>query len=464
MRPHLPFSKLFQKRFPNKKFSVFFLGAFFIVPSFIAITFFITQKSAPATSELAYIEYSPNGEESGSIVPASCDSAFPYGWPGVAPLYLSSRTRMRSWQYSGSHFSGDCVTACPSGVGTYDPYWNPSATGCCVANTGAGCWSAANACGTRGWGTINCAGSCTGVTPANPWYLGVACNSVANSCGSVGAGTYNCAANCSGVTPADPWYLNTSCTVTNVCGASNTGTYPCSGICSVSAPALPLGYGLACTSTPNNCGSTTSGIGGCSGCPAVAPADIPLGTVCQGPPNACGMTTPGTVTCTGCTSTVAPSNLLCDLAICKNNCTSTLNRTGNFTVPSGPPTTTLKACFYQGGTSACASGVDVTGSATWTETNAPKDALYFSSTGVLNARYINGDEVFHVSYLGVTKSPQVTVVCIPNTCTIAPAKVVTDTYCPEITQDTGVPTGCDGLTLICPGTRKCNYNWREATP
>ncbi len=296
-----------------------------------------------------------------------------------------------------------------------------------------------------------------------PAGYGWGCAGPANSCGWANAGTIGCAG-CSAPAMADPWYLGVSCTMTNICGVSNTGTYPCSGICNVSAPALPAGYGVACTSPANNCGSTTSGIGGCTGCPAVAPADIALGLVCQGPANACGMTIAGTTTCTGCSSTTAPSNALCDLAVCKNNCTSTLDRTGNFTVASGPPNTTLRACFYQAGTPACASGVNVTASAAWTETNTPKDAMYFSPTGVLNARYVNGNEIFNVSYLGVTKSPQVTVVCIPNTCSIAPAKAVTDTYCPEVTQDTGVPTGCDGLTLICPGTRKCNYNWREATP
>ena len=309
-------------------------------------------------------------------------------------------------------------------------------------------------------------------------------------------------ASCASNLHDDPWY-GSACNACNACGACNSGSIQCSGTpeygiwdtmgvwwgerlantlgltwtssgivnplgspgaCSVGAPALPSGYGTACTSAANNCGSTNSGVIGCSGCSAVAPADIPLGSACSGPANACGMTIPGTITCGGCSSTVAPSDALCDLAICKNSCSSTLNRSGNFTVASGPPSTTLKACFYQAGTSACASGVDITGSATWTETNAPKDAIYFSPTGVLNARYVNGDETFNVSYLGVTKSPRVTVTCIPNTCSIAPAKTVTDTYCPEVTQDTGVPTGCDGMTLVCPGTRKCNYNWREIAP
>lgn len=299
-----------------------------------------------------------------------------------------------------------------------------------------------------------------------------------------------------------PWY-GTACSECNACGVCDTGTIQCGtpynglwvdlglgtwywfdwrfdsggavstlygwvpgtpGACSVSAPALPAGYGGGCVSVANNCGSTNPGTITCGGCNAVAPADIPLGSACSGPANACGMTIPGTITCAGCNSTVAPSNALCDLAICKNSCNSSLDRSGNFTVASGTPSTTLKACFYQAGTGACTGGVDVTGSATWTETNAPKDAIYFSPTGVLNARSVNGDETFNTSYLGVTKSPRVTVTCIPNTCSIAPAKTVTDTYCPEVTQDTGVPTGCDGMTLICPGTRKCNYNWREIAP
>ena len=371
--------------------SIFF-GSLALFSLLLLTTFVITKGPIPPTSEIAYTEHSPSGEEAGSVVPASCDSAAPFGWAGMGGLYFDWSTGV--WRNSGSHFNGDCLTTCPTGVGTYDPYYNPSASGCCVATTGWGCWSAPNACGAQGWGTINCAGACTGVTPANPWW-----------------------------------------------------------------------YGNACVSPANNCGSTNSGAIGCSGgCNAVAPADIPLGTACQGPANACGMRTPGVITCSGCDSTVAPSDALCDLAVCKNSCVSTLDRTGSFTVASGPPATTLKACFYQAGTGACASGVDVTNAATWTETNAPKDVLYFSPTGVLNARYVNGDETFSVSYLGVTKSPTVTVICVPNTCAIAAARTVTDTYCPEVTQDTGVYSGCDGLNLVCPGTRKCNYNWRETAP
>jgi hypothetical protein len=256
-----------------------------------------------------------------------------------------------------------------------------------------------------------------------------------------------------------------SCTsAANNCGSTNSGTISCGGACSAAAPANEV-IGGSCTSAANNCGSTNSGTISCGGaCSAAAPADIALGTACSGPVNACGMTIAGTIGCSGCSSTVAPANTLCDLAVCKNGCTSTIDRSGSFSIASGSPSTTLRACFYQAGTSACASGVDVTGSATWTETNAPKNAISFSSTGILNTRFVNGDEVFRVSYGGVTKSPRVTVTCIPNTCSIPDAKAKTDTYCPETVQDTGIATGCDGETLTCPGTRHCDYNVKEVSP
>lgn len=267
------------------------------------------------------------------------------------------------------------------------------------------------------------------------------------------------------ITVSCDWKSGSACTsAANNCGSTNAGTYSCAGVCSANAPANES-IGGSCTSAANNCGSTNSGTIGCGGvCSVAAPANIALGTACSGPANACGMTTPGTITCAGCSSIVAPANTLCDLAVCKDGCTSTLDRSGSFSVTSGSPSTTLKACFYEAGTSACTSGVDVTGSATWIETNAPKDAISFSSTGILNTRFVNGDEVFRVSYGGVTKSPRVTVTCIPNSCSIPAAKAVTDTYCPETVQDTHVPTGCDGMTLTCPGTRHCDYNVKEVEP
>jgi hypothetical protein len=319
------------------------------------------------------------------------------------------------------------------------------------------------------WRKVNPLGSpgaCSVSAPALPWWLGVGCWSTPNACGAQGWGTYSCAGACSGVTPANPPWLGVGCSATNVCGATNWGIYNCAGACSASAPTPPAGYGNACTSPANACGQTATGTIGCAGvCTAVTPTLPPgYGNACTSPANACGMTTTGTIGCAGVCTAVTPANSLCDLAVCKNSCSSEVNRTTNFSVDSGPPATTLRACFYRAGTPVCKGGIDVTASATWTETNAPRDTIYFSPIGVLNARYVDGNEVFNVSYLGVTKSPQVTVSCTANTCDMAAAKAVRDTYCPEVIQDTGIASGCNGETLICPGTRKCNYNWREVAP
>ncbi len=416
----------------------------------LLVFFTFSDVSHPTPSpEVGYTSVSPHGAQGGVVIPASCPSDLHDDpWYGAACSACSAcGCNSGTLQCSGTP---------EYGIWDMGTWWGER-----FLNALGLSWSSS--------GIINPAGSpgaCSVGAPALPAGYGSACQGPANACGSANSGTINCSGVCSAAAMPNPGWLGSACSASNVCGATNSGTYLCSGFCSVGAPALPAGYGSACTSAANACGWTATGTLDCSlACTAGVPAmPAGYGNVCQGPANACGMTIAGTIGCSGCTSTVAPSDALCDLAVCKNSCVSTLDRTGSFTVASGPPATTLKACFYQAGTSACASGVDVTGTATWTETNAPKDAMYFSPTGVLNARYVNGDEVFNVSYLGVNKSPQVTVVCIPNTCSIAPAKVVTDTYCPEVTQDTGVPTGCDGMTLVCPGTRKCNYNWREAAP
>lgn len=88
----------------NKEY--FFLVGFLII---IVSGFFITRGAFPYSSELSYIEHSILGKDAGSVVPASCSSAPP-----------------------GSHFNGDCTYTCPSGVGSYDPYYDPGQTACPV--------------------------------------------------------------------------------------------------------------------------------------------------------------------------------------------------------------------------------------------------------------------------------------------------------------------------------------------
>ncbi len=151
------------------------------------------------------------------------------------------------------------------------------------------------------------------------------------------------------------------------------------------------------------------------------------------------------------------------LKICENSCDSALDRTGQTFIVNQGPDRHLKACFnpYPSCTNALG---NVTPLAFWNDTNAPNNAFSFPVRGELRPLPFNRTENFDVSYGGVTKSAVVQVACIPNTCSVSAAKAVTDTYCPDVTQDTNVPSGCDGLTLVCPGTRHCDYNVKEVTP
>jgi hypothetical protein len=87
------------------------LGVLFLLVALIS-TFLITRGVVPLTSELSYTEHSSLGKDAGSVVPASCDSGSPFTSPTAAG------------GTAGSHFAGDCTTACPGGVGVYDPYFD----------------------------------------------------------------------------------------------------------------------------------------------------------------------------------------------------------------------------------------------------------------------------------------------------------------------------------------------------
>ncbi|MDQ5976362.1 MAG: hypothetical protein QG664_275 [Patescibacteria group bacterium] len=151
------------------------------------------------------------------------------------------------------------------------------------------------------------------------------------------------------------------------------------------------------------------------------------------------------------------------LKICENSCNSGLDRTGQtFAVNQGEDRH-LKACFNPHPDCTNAAG-NTTNLAVWNDTNSPNNAFSFPAKGELRPLPFNATEDFDVSYGGVTKSASAQVFCVPNSCSIPAAKAVTDTYCPETVQDTNVPTGCDGNTLNCPGTRHCDYNVKEVAP
>ncbi len=101
-----------------------FLGVFVIL---FAIGILV-GSSIPSAAELSYSEHSRHEDRVGSIVPASCDSDNPYRNPTTT--LVDPITGLVTPSTPGSHFSGDCVTNCPSGIGTYDPYWDPSASSC----------------------------------------------------------------------------------------------------------------------------------------------------------------------------------------------------------------------------------------------------------------------------------------------------------------------------------------------
>ncbi len=127
--------------FRGKSFSRFLLGEsekdgsprwMFVVLGLFAIVFpivsFSFDNGMPALDETAYVEYSRLGKEAGSVIPASCDSDDPYRDPTAT--VIDPMTGFPSPSTPGSHFFGDCVTNCPSGIGTYDPYFDPGASSC----------------------------------------------------------------------------------------------------------------------------------------------------------------------------------------------------------------------------------------------------------------------------------------------------------------------------------------------
>lgn len=135
----------FYKMAVSKKFA-----GIMIIPIIIISLFVLTRGSEPITSELNYVEYSTVGKDAGSVVPASCDSN---DWSGsyCGGAYYGSACRTAAntsycnrtgltceyispitgtFAHSGSHYRNDCTTPCPSGVGRYDPYFDPNKTGC----------------------------------------------------------------------------------------------------------------------------------------------------------------------------------------------------------------------------------------------------------------------------------------------------------------------------------------------
>ncbi|MDO8716688.1 MAG: PQQ-binding-like beta-propeller repeat protein, partial [Dehalococcoidales bacterium] len=112
----------------------------------------------------------------------------------------------------------------------------------------------------------------------------------------------------------------------NACGSTSTGTVV-NGVCSAVTPANPSGYGSSCTSTANACGSTNTGTIQCNGsCSASAPANPSgYGSACTSSANACGSTNTGTINCSGACTASTPANP----SGYGSSCTSSANACGS---------------------------------------------------------------------------------------------------------------------------------------
>ncbi len=168
------------------------------------------------SSEVGFVSFSPNGEQGGAIIPASCESG--------------------------------------------DYHDSPS--------FGQSCTSSSNSCGQSNNGTIQCGGSCSVSTPSNPPSYGQPCTS-SNSCGDSNYGIVGCSG-CSVAAPAERVGYGQSCQSSqNACGETNTGSIQCNGTCSATSPLNPF----TCVSAQNSCGMTNSGYM-CSGsCSASVPTE-----------------------------------------------------------------------------------------------------------------------------------------------------------------------------------------------
>lgn len=139
-------NKKFTHLTKNMKRSFLFFSShrrIFIASFLIISTFLLTRGATPYYSELSYVEYSSKGENSGSLVPASCDMRnFPSNdWDGYYnfndgfSLGYEYPIGSGVYYHSASHFNGDCTTGCPSGTGSYDPYYDPTHSACPINNS-----------------------------------------------------------------------------------------------------------------------------------------------------------------------------------------------------------------------------------------------------------------------------------------------------------------------------------------
>lgn len=171
------------------------------------------------------------------------------------------------------------------------------------------------------------------------------------------------------------------------------------------------------------------------------------------------------LSCTNGTTTVTDSvqvNLTNSLKVCENSCSSgrlrgDVNSTRSFTLAQGG-SQNLVACWNASADCSNGSG-NVTSSATWNENSGSNVVSLSGSDPKAVTANSSGTEGISASYSGQTNNINVTVTCLPTIdCSNAPGR---ENHCANETYN--VDNGC-GVSIVCNGTKTCNYNWKEVSP
>ncbi len=173
-----------------------------------------------------------------------------------------------------------------------------------------------------------------------------------------------------------------------------------------------------------------------------------------------------TLTCFNATGGSASASVTVNLnkflKICEDSCNSLKDSTD--VTMNQNQTKHLKACYNPillGAPNKCVNPAgNVTATTVWSKTSDPNNVAILSG-GDLTSRSRNGVATISASYSAQSAGLTATVICVP-TVTCNSLKAITDTYCPEETQNLG-KNDCE-VPISCSGTRKCNFNFREGTP
>ncbi len=535
---------LFKSLRKSSALSYSFLGVFLVL--FSVGIYVGLGPFEPSSAELSFAETSNRDGLVGSVIPASCDSDNPYRNP---------TTTFSEPSTPGSHFAGDCVTNCPSGPGTYDPYWDPTASACPTSRYVICPTSATvDAGGTQQYrayyrvGGLSCSNltGATNVTNLVTWTSGSPsigtigngataglASAVTTTGGTTGITVSNYAGNAA---PGATFAVRSSSTALRICPTVITlirGTaynmrafYLLGGVdCETPGTAVEVTNLVTWTSsapliaTVGNggtagrintvaLGQTNITISSYAGRTAPAAKVIVVGGMAICPISAStysGGTTQlhayykltGPVNCSNLTGTSDVTGLVTwfssntsvatvagglvtgvssggsDITISPYNGASALPATvtvgGGYKIcPSsaiiGSTGFSFRSYYRASGPVNCANLTgtsNVTSSVTWSSSNTGVATVgNGGSAGVTMPVSIGSSNISTTAYAGIPSGNAVAnVICIPSvSCSSSGPAAIAANTCPN--QTFTIDDGC-GYSVICSGTRTCDFNWKE---